>query len=128
MFAPAHHFNLLYVACRKPQASVTPPSTPTPCQATLLRVLRHICIYTKFFYLFFMRQKMITLCPTTFEVAKKMPNFSSWVRLKLMEIHFDNNPNLPTIGAPMSVDCANCDKHGNHFCQPLGMFVRGEFS
>jgi len=75
-----------------------------------------------------MRQKMITLCPTTFEVAKKMPNFSSWVRLKLMEIHFDNNPNLPTIGAPMSVDCANCDKHGNHFCQPLGMFVRGEFS
>jgi len=32
-----------------------------------------------------MRQKLITLCPTTFEIAQKMPNFSAWVRGKLFE-------------------------------------------
>jgi len=32
-----------------------------------------------------MRQKLITLCPTSFEEAKKMPNFSAWVRAKLLE-------------------------------------------
>ena len=30
-----------------------------------------------------MRQKMITLCPTTFELASKKPNLSNWVRDKL---------------------------------------------
>ena len=29
------------------------------------------------------RQKLITLCPTTFELASKKPNFSDWVRDKL---------------------------------------------
>jgi len=33
-----------------------------------------------------MRNKMITLCPTTYETAKAMPNFSAWVRTKLREI------------------------------------------
>ena len=32
-----------------------------------------------------MRQKLITLCPTSYELAKKKPNFSSWVRKKLLE-------------------------------------------
>ena len=32
-----------------------------------------------------MRHKMITLCPTSYEVAQKMPNFSSWVRKKILE-------------------------------------------
>lgn len=32
-----------------------------------------------------MRQKLITLCPTTFEKATKMHNFSAWVRKKLLE-------------------------------------------
>ena len=32
-----------------------------------------------------MRHKMITLCPTTYEIAQKMPNFSAWVRTKLTE-------------------------------------------
>jgi hypothetical protein len=32
-----------------------------------------------------MRQKMINLCPTTFEQAAKMANFSEWVRMKLKE-------------------------------------------
>ena len=30
-----------------------------------------------------MRQKLITLCPTTWELANKKPNFSSWVRDQL---------------------------------------------
>jgi hypothetical protein len=32
-----------------------------------------------------MRQKLITLCPTSFELAGKKANFSSWVRRKLLE-------------------------------------------
>ena len=35
----------------------------------------------------FMRNKMITLCPTTYELSQKMPNFSAWVRRKLMHLH-----------------------------------------
>jgi len=34
-----------------------------------------------------MRQKMINLCPTTFEQATKMANFSEWVRMKIKEEH-----------------------------------------
>ena len=30
-----------------------------------------------------MRQKLITLCPTTYELASKKPNFSDWVRNQL---------------------------------------------
>ena len=30
---------------------------------------------------------MITLCPTTFEIAGKMKNFSKWVRQKMLEEH-----------------------------------------
>lgn len=30
---------------------------------------------------------MITLCPTTFEIASKMKNFSKWVRQKMLEEH-----------------------------------------
>ena len=32
-----------------------------------------------------MRQKMITLDPTTWEFARKMDNFSGWVRKKITE-------------------------------------------
>ena len=32
-----------------------------------------------------MRQKMITLCPNSFEIAQKKDNFSAWVRTKLLE-------------------------------------------
>jgi len=32
-----------------------------------------------------MRQKMITLCPTTYEWAQKEVNFSQWVRSKILE-------------------------------------------
>ncbi len=32
-----------------------------------------------------MRNKMITLCPTSYELSKKMPNFSAWVRKMVLE-------------------------------------------
>lgn len=32
-----------------------------------------------------MRQKLITLDPTSFEIAQSMPNFSEWVRTQLRE-------------------------------------------
>jgi hypothetical protein len=32
-----------------------------------------------------MRQKLITLCPNSFEIAQKKDNFSLWVRQKLLE-------------------------------------------
>lgn len=32
----------------------------------------------------FMRQKMITLCPTTWENAAQMKNFSLWIRQQLL--------------------------------------------
>jgi len=32
-----------------------------------------------------MRQKLITLCPNSFEIAQKKANFSQWVRNKLLE-------------------------------------------
>jgi len=31
-----------------------------------------------------MRQKLITLCPNSWEIASKKPNFSKWVRDKLL--------------------------------------------
>lgn len=31
---------------------------------------------------------MVTLCPTTYEIASKMDNFSAWIRIQLLA--FDN--------------------------------------
>jgi len=56
-----------------------------------------------------MRNKMITLCPTSYELAQKMPNFSAWVRMKLLEdsvvIH-----TLSTVPAPLPKNymCKHC--------------------
>ena len=33
-----------------------------------------------------MRHKMVTLCPTTFEIAQKMPNFSKFCRKMLLDL------------------------------------------
>lgn len=35
-----------------------------------------------------MRHKTITLCPTTYEIARKMDNFSAWIRMQILA--FDN--------------------------------------
>ena len=31
-----------------------------------------------------MRNKMVTLCPTTYEIASRMDNFSAWIRIQLL--------------------------------------------
>jgi hypothetical protein len=55
-----------------------------------------------------MRQKMITLCPTTWEYASKMKNFSGWVRKQLEEhakaevIKTKNQPKF-------EAQCEDCD-------------------
>jgi hypothetical protein len=38
-----------------------------------------------------MRQKLITLCPNSFELAKEKRNFSKWVRLKLINEDFEED-------------------------------------
>ena len=43
-----------------------------------------------------MRQKLITLDPTSFEIASKMPNFSAWVRDQLRS---HRNKNQTTLGS-----------------------------
>lgn len=35
---------------------------------------------------------MISLCPTTFEMASKMKNFSGWVRKELLKQHVEPEP------------------------------------
>ncbi len=34
-----------------------------------------------------MRHKTITLCPTTYEIARKKTNFSGWIRQQLLKEH-----------------------------------------
>ena len=49
-----------------------------------------------------MRQKLITLCPTSFELAGRKANFSAWVRRKLLE---EVKPSEVEYGAY----CERCD-------------------
>ena len=37
-----------------------------------------------------MRPKNVTLCPTTYEIARTIPNFSEWVRMKLFHHNKEN--------------------------------------
>ena len=37
------------------------------------------------------RHKMVNLCPTTYEIAKGLPNFSKFVRTKLLELDERNS-------------------------------------
>jgi hypothetical protein len=46
----------------------------------------YICMKTD--WLGLMRQKLVTLDPTTFETSKQMLNFSAWVREQL--VHYKN--------------------------------------
>jgi len=64
---------------------------------------------------------MITLCPTTYELAQKMPNFSAWVRHQLMSLKVENYEVIKI----KEESCPNCEKEGDHYCKPLQMFVRG---
>jgi len=53
-----------------------------------------------------MRQKLITLCPTSFELAGKKANFSAWVRRKLLE---DQVRVIDTPSVLYGAYCEYCD-------------------
>jgi len=53
-----------------------------------------------------MRQKLITLCPNSFEIAQKKPNFSAWVREKLLE----EKPNAEGSTCRFKYKCPVCKK------------------
>ena len=80
-----------------------------------------------------MRHKTITLCPTTYEIARKMPNFSKWIRQELMKKHAliaEAKPNLQE--KIHGAWCKTCDvtfkmpaKHAFmlqkwHYCEKCG--------
>ena len=56
-----------------------------------------------------MRQKMITLCPTTYEIAKKMNNFSGWIRQELMKKYAMVGKAKPDIDVIYGAWCEDCD-------------------
>ena len=50
------------------------------------------------------RQKMITLCPTSYEIAQGMTNFSGWVRKQLLNMQIDN-----VMHPARQFVCTDCD-------------------
>jgi len=72
-----------------------------------------------------MRNKSISLCDKSFEVAKRMPNFSGWIRKQLLAYQ-------PKVEVKVEVNkrhankhnvCKNCGAIGQHWtldCPTLG--------
>ena len=71
-----------------------------------------------------MRQKLITLCPNSWELAMKKTNFSQWVRSKLLEEVEKNKeqwekewalPRCPACERPTSMIApSHCSNHELH--------------
>ena len=57
------------------------------------------------FSLVIMRHKTITLCPTTYEISRKIPNFSKWIRDKLLEY---NKKAVSTTIKEKTMRCNTC--------------------
>jgi len=60
-----------------------------------------------------MRQKMINLCPATFETAYQMENFSEWVRMKLKEEALMGNPFAETYLHLCVIGCQKVTEYKN---------------
>jgi len=57
-----------------------------------------------------MRHKTITLCPTTYEIAKNMDNFSAWIRMELMKKHSQlGKAKLQEKDKSYGAYCVDCD-------------------
>jgi len=56
-----------------------------------------------------MRHKTITLCPTTYEIARKMDNFSGWIRQELMKKQATQYKAKPEITEKYGAYCGTCD-------------------
>lgn len=52
------------------------------------------------------RQKMITLCPTSYEIAQGMTNFSGWVRKQLLNMEIIANDGIDA--KEMRFTCTQC--------------------
>ena len=57
-----------------------------------------------------MRHKTITLCPTSYEIAAKMDNFSAWIRSKLMEEQIQNAEESTKAISEYAYYCKKCDE------------------
>lgn len=60
-----------------------------------------------------MRQKLITLCPTTWELAQKKPNFSAWIR-DMLRSERNRNESDDAILANNSRKIAHLTKISSH--------------
>lgn len=58
-----------------------------------------------------MRQKLITLCPTSFELAGKKANFSAWVRRQLLQEQHDRDYSYQPL---YGMYCKPCDEQFHH--------------
>ena len=56
-----------------------------------------------------MRHKTITLCPTTYEIARKMDNFSAFVRQELMKKQATQYKAKVEVLAKYAAYCNPCD-------------------
>jgi len=61
------------------------PNPPPPHSHTTLIGLPPTHTYASTGWRHLMRHKTITLCLNSFEIATKKPNFSAWVRMKLLD-------------------------------------------
>jgi len=57
-----------------------------------------------------MRNKTMSLCLNSFEIATKMPNFSAWVREKLLEEGLHQLKPDP-LGWKYEYECPRCHKN-----------------
>lgn len=71
-----------------------------------------------------MRNKSISLCDKSFEVAKRMPNFSGWIREQLLRYQPEQKVKVEVKRhANKHNVCKNCGAIGQHWtldCPTLG--------
>lgn len=64
-----------------------------------------------------MRNKSISLCDKSFEVAKRMPNFSGWIRKQLLSYQPKDEVKVEVKKkrVPKNTMCKNCMAIGDHW-------------
>jgi len=73
-----------------------------------------------------MRNKSISLCEKSFEVAKRMPNFSGWIREQLLRYQPEQKVKVEVKKKTFKhATCRNCGMIGDHWtldCPTLEAF------
>jgi len=63
-----------------------------------------------------MRNKSISLCDKSFEVAKRMPNFSGWIREQLLRYQPERKVKVEVKKKTFKhATCRNCGMIGDHW-------------